>query len=465
MTKTTHTKVKNLLWLLLAAILICPDYIHGQEKLEVDYPKVGDTIKDHKFTDVDNFPSESFKIRDFRGKWLIIDFWSRFCSGCIASFPKMDTLHRKFKDRVQLLMIGLYGDKGAADSRTKDIYYRMKSMHELEFAVAFDWVSRSKFDIGALPTILVINPEGVIVAKTTRINADQISQLLNGSIPRFKRAFSAHETFEYDRDIPLLTNGGEPANGGSDTAFLFRSLLAPYNYKMGKGAMANLSWKKTIESGMVEIPKSSLKRLYFVAYFGASDWTFGWPQYGKFSEGIVLEIADSSDFVVNENTLEGYYAYSLNVPKNRSSEEFLKQVMQSDLRNYFNYDVSIENRLMPAYHLIVTDQEKVQMLRTKGGKPLSTALGGRGYKFARYDVINKKLQEVMRKFTTCFPRDGGDKLPLPIIDRTGIDFNVDFSIRADMLDLDSVNEALSGIGLHIKRGLEEMKTIVVRDFE
>ena len=77
----------------------------------VYYPKIGEPIKDHTFQDLTNYPEKQLKISDYKGKWLVIDVWGRGCSGCIASFPKINTLDKQFKDRAKIMMVGIYDRK------------------------------------------------------------------------------------------------------------------------------------------------------------------------------------------------------------------------------------------------------------------------------------------------------------------------------------------------------------------
>lgn len=441
--------------LFLTLFLLEVTTLYSQNSTLIDYPKVGHAIQDHVFNDLDNFPGKKFKLSDFRGKWLIVDFWSRWCGGCIASFPKMNAFHKKFKDKIQLIMVGLQ-----PDSLTKDLYYKLKKRDLLEFTVAFDEVSHDKYDINFLPTIFVVNPEGRIVAKTTSINDEQMTALLTGKMPSFKRSFSAHELPEYDKNMPLLTTG-QSANGGVDTSFLFRSMLCKYNYDLPYSLSNTIvdSGSVAVKTGKMEVAKYSLADLYRLAYFGNIYWGRGHWQYGKYCMDLVLDIKDSSCFIADRKTLQGLYAYSLIVPPSRSSAKFLMEVMQGDLNKYFSFDVSVEDRAMPVFHLVIIDKAKALTLKTKGGSPRFISNNGAGMYFG-FTETNVSLENLLDRLY-AFKRGG--KEFLPTINKTGIEYNCDITLNGNIENLASLNKMLGAYGLKIVEGKEIMKTIVVRD--
>lgn len=446
----------------LALIMLTPAFeSYGQQKSNSHrYPMVGDTILDHRFSDTENFPKGKKQISDFRGSWLIIDFWTYYCGSCIASFPKMDRLQDRFKEQVHLLMIGGYLDRGKEKTRdeyqkTRNIYNRMKNIHDLDFAVAFDSLVIEKYDLGGVPTILLVDPAGIIRAKISSIDETQMAKVLLGEMPLFKRAFSAHEEVEFNKNLPLLTNG-RIANGGVDTSFLYRSLLKLHEDKYGVPTrFANLVRENSppLQSGKLEVYGQSLEQLYLLAYFGRSIWTRRDSDFRGYSRNLVLQIADSTDFM-KKNGEKKLYDYSLIVPRTEASKTFFQHAMQKDLKRFFNYSVTIERRKMPAYHLVVIDPEKTFKLKTEGGAPSFTTEN----KYFGYKIVNFPFEDFMAIFNNVIPSDGRY---YPLTNKTGLNFNVDISINANMGDINEVNEELTVYGLQLKKGTQDMMTLVL----
>jgi cytochrome c biogenesis protein CcmG/thiol:disulfide interchange protein DsbE len=54
---------------------------------------------------------------DYRGKVLLIDFWASWCVPCKASFPALDALYQRERDRgLEVLAVNLDEERKAADA-------------------------------------------------------------------------------------------------------------------------------------------------------------------------------------------------------------------------------------------------------------------------------------------------------------------------------------------------------------
>src|SRR5215510_11038341 len=67
--------------------------------------KIGEHIPDIELRKLINYKSDKAKLSDFKGKSIILDFWTTYCSNCIFSFPKMDSLQNRFKNDLQIILI------------------------------------------------------------------------------------------------------------------------------------------------------------------------------------------------------------------------------------------------------------------------------------------------------------------------------------------------------------------------
>ncbi|TMI68409.1 MAG: TlpA family protein disulfide reductase [Bacteroidetes bacterium] len=66
----------------------------------------GDRVPDLLFTEVYNYSKDTIRLSDFRGKLVILDFWSTICYDCITSFPLVDSLQKQFNDQIQIILVG-----------------------------------------------------------------------------------------------------------------------------------------------------------------------------------------------------------------------------------------------------------------------------------------------------------------------------------------------------------------------
>lgn len=67
--------------------------------------KIGDPMPDISLGSVWNNKTGKTHFSDFKGKLVILDFWSQNCASCIAAFPKMEKLQKEFRDEIQIFLI------------------------------------------------------------------------------------------------------------------------------------------------------------------------------------------------------------------------------------------------------------------------------------------------------------------------------------------------------------------------
>jgi len=110
------------------------------------------------------YDGSEFKLSDFRGKFVLFDFWASWCGPCRAEFPNLEAVFKKHgSERFE--MIGLSVDEtiDAARSVLEDssLSYRQGWVGDLkrheEIADAYGFES--------IPSIWLIGPNGKIIAR------------------------------------------------------------------------------------------------------------------------------------------------------------------------------------------------------------------------------------------------------------------------------------------------------------
>lgn len=97
-------------------------------------------------------------LSDFRGKWVVIDFWGSWCGWCIKGFPALKDAYAKYGDRIVII--------GVDCNDTKDKWRAAVKKYELPWLNLYNGNDRSlykAYNIQGFPTKAIINPDGKIV--------------------------------------------------------------------------------------------------------------------------------------------------------------------------------------------------------------------------------------------------------------------------------------------------------------
>lgn len=151
-----------------------PYYYDFKAKYEKDYPaftafldafysnlktvQPGELAPDFTFSDTDD---NSYTLADFKGKYILLDFWASWCSPCFEEFPYMRNIHNQFSaDRYVMIGIGLDEEKSTWQStlnREKLPWLQLYGGKELRNELFI------KYRGGGIPFIILIDPDGKIL--------------------------------------------------------------------------------------------------------------------------------------------------------------------------------------------------------------------------------------------------------------------------------------------------------------
>jgi thiol-disulfide isomerase/thioredoxin len=151
------------------------------QNIDSKLPEVGKPMPDFSFNDVHYFPKKRLNLTDFKGQWLILDCWNRYCGVCLRAMPKVDSLQREFKGKVQFLMVGYTGSqytKRPDDKAIRKLFDYNRKIGHLDLPIAYDSVFFHRFDIRPTPYIIVVDPKGIVRGITIYLTAENINDLM-----------------------------------------------------------------------------------------------------------------------------------------------------------------------------------------------------------------------------------------------------------------------------------------------
>jgi peroxiredoxin len=124
----------------------------------------GDSAPDFE---VKNLDGGSVRLADFRGKYILLDFWATWCGPCRAETPHLKTVYDTYGKNPNFTMLGLSLDKTVEEPKK----YAKTEGISWQQAFLGDWSKATlpaRYGVEGIPAIFLVDPAGKIVAMDLR---------------------------------------------------------------------------------------------------------------------------------------------------------------------------------------------------------------------------------------------------------------------------------------------------------
>ncbi len=99
------------------------------------------------------------RLQDYRGKWVLVNFWATWCPPCLEEVPDLVSLHEAHQ-KTDLVVIGV-----ALDSSEKSVREFVAKRHVSYPIVLGDYELAAQVgEVEVLPTTYMYNPQGELVS-------------------------------------------------------------------------------------------------------------------------------------------------------------------------------------------------------------------------------------------------------------------------------------------------------------
>lgn len=118
------------------------------------------------------------KLSDFKGKFILLDFWASWCGPCRQENPNVVKIYHQYKNKnFTVLGFSLDDEKEKWISAISEDHLDWDQVSELK-----QWTSPTVrlYNINAIPSSFIINPDGIIVAKN--LKGDALSSFLENNL-------------------------------------------------------------------------------------------------------------------------------------------------------------------------------------------------------------------------------------------------------------------------------------------
>lgn len=135
---------------------------------------------------------EKIRLSDkYANGYILLDFWASWCSPCIAEIPKLQTIHDKCGDKLQILSISI--DEDIEQWRKAIQQHNLTTWLQLIIdkpADADSYYFREQSDaaiaygVTEIPCFVLVDPQGIIVGRWSHLTDDAIDEILTKSTPK-----------------------------------------------------------------------------------------------------------------------------------------------------------------------------------------------------------------------------------------------------------------------------------------
>ena len=176
--------------------------------------KIGDDMPD---TELSNIDGNHHRLSDYKGKYLLLDFWSRSCGHCIESLPEMEILSDMWKEKVTFIGINIDDEKSWKEfSQRKNIKWIDLNDPKGAFGLYI------RYKANGTPFYVLVTPDGKITDIWYGYNKDSLSERLKQGTRNKIRYVTVYR----DKNRPHVKKQENKHRFSCFSAFYYRILLS-----------------------------------------------------------------------------------------------------------------------------------------------------------------------------------------------------------------------------------------------
>lgn len=108
-----------------------------------------------------NDSTKMYSIEDFKGKYVLLDFWGLGCKPCLMAIPEMIEIQKKYADKLLILGINDKIFLERLDEYVKKTQINYPIVHTKDFMKVYYQFSKNEFY--GFPYYVLLSPDGDVI--------------------------------------------------------------------------------------------------------------------------------------------------------------------------------------------------------------------------------------------------------------------------------------------------------------
>lgn len=148
-----------------------------EESVEEEKEDKSNYTKAYDFTVYDE-NNNAYKLSDFEGKPVVLNFWASWCGPCKSEMPDFEIAYQEYGEKIQFLMInmtdGYQETVSSANDFIKDKGYTFPVFYDSDLEAA------KAYSVYSIPATYFIDAEGYIIAwGSGALSAENLQEGIN----------------------------------------------------------------------------------------------------------------------------------------------------------------------------------------------------------------------------------------------------------------------------------------------
>lgn len=434
--------------------------------------KIGDEVPDMMIRGIENYAKKNVKFSEFRGKYLLLDFWASGCVSCFAGFRKLTGLQKQFEKDFQAIIVNPYETREEARERMANPLLSDKAILPDLPSIIGDKRWDTLFPAPALGQQVWIDRNGKVVgiSGSHNTNAETIKKLITTG----ELNVLTTPSFLLDLNTKRVRDIIDPNNSERTDFSVFSTF-----YEDDGVSISGMESGRVVDFDKATVRYSYINCSYLTLYYKALKMLDMSLKDEGSPRQIIYELASPNYFIKPETDLEvdNYYrrnnfCYEIELPLKEESR--LAGIMWRELNNYIGKTIGIRARLENRARL-------TRVFRIGDSTKLKASIGGKSY--TRFPNIkngettigffNMPVEAVLKEISNMLVMDknilrtSDGFIPLPTLVEVKKPVNIDLEIPYGRLPqrqfLKDLYAKLNSIGVKVEEEFRETSLLILYD--